>query len=230
MKQKAFVTGLFLFASLLLFGQECSFYYPRMEGTELVYQHYYKKGDPSGSSSHRVTHYKEFPGGAEATILFRTFDKKGKPVSESTLEVKCESGTFYFDMRGYINQQMVSAYEDMEVKVETDNLELPGNISPGDVLKDGSVTMDVSSSGLKIMSMKTSVTDRKVEAKESVTTKAGTFDCYRISSVVTTASPVKIVMETMEWFSPGTGMIKSESYSRSKLAGRSELTELNKGI
>jgi len=64
-----------------------------------------------------VTSYKVKPGGAEATILVHTYDEKGKSVSESELEVKCESGTFYFDMKSYINQQMMSAYEDMEVKV-----------------------------------------------------------------------------------------------------------------
>ena len=181
----------------------------------------------SGSSYQKVTKYKKTSDGAEATILFKTFDKKNKAVGESYLEVACEGGIFYFDMKGYINQQMVSAYEDMEVALETENLELPGKLTIGDVLKDGFLIMEISNSGIKIMTMKISITDRKVESKESVTTKAGTFDCYKISSIVTTKTPVKMEMSTAEWFSIGTGMIKSESYSGSgKFMSKTELSEL----
>ncbi len=164
---------------------------------------------------------------SEATILFKTYDKNDKPLSESMLGVKCEAGIFYVDMEGYINQQMVSAYEDMEVKVETDNLELPGKLSPGDVLKDVSLKMDISSSGFKIMTLQLTITDRLVESKENITTAAGSFECFKINQNIVTSRPVRTTMKTTEWLSPGTGMIKSESYNGSgKFMGRSELIEL----
>lgn len=227
MKFNALLTIFILIAPLASYGQDCIFFYPEMVGAELTYEQFNKKGEISGSTFHRVNKFKKTSDGAEATILFKTFDKKNKPVSESYLEVACKAGVFYFDMRGYINQQMVSAYEDMEVVIETDNLELPGKLNIGDALKDGFLTMDISNSGVKIMTMKISITDRKVETKESVTTKAGTFDCYKISSIVTTRTPVKMDISTAEWYSIGTGIIKSESFSGSgKFIGRSELTDL----
>ena len=38
--------------------------------------------------------------------------------------------------------------------------------------------------GGKEMKITSHIKERKVEAKESVTTPAGTFECYRISSVI----------------------------------------------
>ncbi len=222
-----FSTVLIIF-SLVLFGQECTFYYPETEGAELVYQHFDKKDNLSSSSSQKVTSYKVKPGGAEATILVKTYDEKGKPVSESELKVKCESGTFYFDMKGYINQQMMSAYEDMEVKVETENLEMPGKLNAGDILQDGNLVMDISSGGMKFMTMQISITDRKVESRETITTKAGTFECFKISENVTTKAPVNVTVKTIEWLCPGTGVVKSESYSGGdKYMGKTELIALD---
>ncbi len=229
MKFKTLLAILILFASIALYSQDCVFFYPEMEGAELTYQQFDKKGEISGSTFQKVTKYKKTSDGAEATILLKSYDKNSKPLSESYLEVACESGIFYFDMRGYINQQMVSAFEDMEVDVETENLELPGRLNIGDALKDGFLTLEISNSGVKIMTMKISITDRKVESKESVTTKAGTFECYKLSSIITTKTPVIMEMRTAEWYSIGTGMIKSESYSGSgKFIGKSELIELKK--
>ena len=229
MKFKTLLTILVLIAHLTLYSQECDFFYPEMEGAELIYQQFDKNGEISGSTSQKVSKFKKTFDGAEATILLITFDKKNKPVSESYLEVSCKSGIFYFDMRGYINQQMVSAYEDMEVVVHTENLEMPGRLNIGDDLKDGFLTMEISNSGVKFMTMQISITDRKVESLESVTTKAGSFECYKISSKVITKTPVKMEMNTKEWYSVGTGLIKSESYSGSgKFMGKSELTELKR--
>lgn len=229
MKTIRIIVTILAFFPVFAMGQECIFFYPEMEGAELTYQNYDKKGEITGSYFQKVTSYKKTTNGAEATIFFKTFDKKDKPVTEATLEVACEEGIFYFDMRGFINQQMISAYEDMEISVETENLEMPGKMNVGDVLKDGFLTMDISSSGMKIMTMKITISDRKVETKESVTTRAGTYDCFKISSVTTTKSPMKMVINSTEWFSVGTGLVKSESYSGSgKFMGKSELIDLKR--
>lgn len=140
-----------------------------------------------------------------------------------------ECSFYYLQMEGaeLINQQMISAYKDMDVKLETENLELPGKLNIEDELKDGSLTMEVRSSGIKIMTMKFIISDRKVEAKENITTDAGTFECYKLSSIVSITAPMKITMKSIEWLSPETGMIKSESYNGSdKYMGKTELIEL----
>jgi hypothetical protein len=66
------------------------------------------------------------------------------------------------------------------------------------------------------------VSDRKVEGKESVTTPAGTWECFKISGknkITMKMGPVGIPMniESTEWFAPGFGVVKTESKSGSTL-------------
>ncbi len=60
------------------------------------------------------------------------------------------------------------------------------------------------------------VTDRKVEAKEAVTTTAGTWDCYKISFkskmvIKMTVIGIPLNLSGTEWYAPGVGVIKTES-------------------
>jgi hypothetical protein len=228
MKFRQIIGTILITFSGIVIGQDCIFYYPETEGTELVYQHFDKKGKPSSKSSQKVTVYKQTPTGAEAEIAVKMYDDKGELISENELRVRCEAGIFYFDMSGYLNQEMMSAYESMEMKVHTENLEMPSKLKVGEELKDGSITIEISNSGMKLMTIKVIVSDRNVLGEENVTTAAGTFECYKLTQTVTTKMGMQMVVKSTDWLSPGTGMIKSESYSGSdKFTGRSELVEIN---
>jgi hypothetical protein len=229
MKFRQIIGTILISLSGIVIAQDCIFYYPETEGTELVYQHFDKKGNPSSKSSQKVTVYKQTANGAEAEIAVKMYDEKGELVSENELQVRCEAGVFYFDMSGYLNQEMMSAYESMEVKVNTDNLEMPSKLKVGETLKDGSITIEISSSGMKLMTIEVAVTNRNVLSEENVTTAAGTFRCYKITQTVTTKMGMQMVVKSTDWLSPGTGMVKSESYSDSdKPMGKSELIKINR--
>ena len=211
-----------------LSAQKCEFYYPKNKGAELVYKNFDKNGKLTGTSSQKVTDYTETATGSEATITVKTTDAKGKTSPESQLKVKCEGGIFYFDMKGYLNQDP-NAYQGMDVKMDAQNLEMPSSLKVGDKMKDGWVKMDVSSGGMKIMSMQIDITDRTVVGKESVTTPAGTFGCLKISQNATTKMGMTITSKTTQWMCSGTGMIKTETYSSDgKLAGSTVLEAINK--
>jgi hypothetical protein len=221
------VVGLLMTTSI--FSQDCSFYYPELVGARLVYKNYDKKDKPVSTVSQEITSYTKTVDGAEATVLVKSYDEKDKLLGENTLQVKCEAGTFYFDMRGYFSPETMSAYKDMEVSVNSENLEVPSHLKVGDKLKDGSITMDVSTNGFKIMTMSIQITDRTVEAQESVTTPAGTFSCYKFSQTVTSKVGIKVVTKTYDWLCPDVGTIKSESYTTDgKLNSRMELVEFKK--
>jgi hypothetical protein len=227
MKIKQVIGTILILLSGVVIGQDCIFYYPENEGAELVYQHYDNKDKPSGKSSQKVSVYNQTATGAEATILVKSYDEKEKLQADYELAVKCEAGVFYFDMSGYLNQEMIGAYENMELKVQTNNLEMPSKLKVGENLKDGSITMEISSGGMKIMTMEVVVSDRNVLAEENVTTPAGTFMCYKITQTVTTKMGMQMVVKSTDWLSPGVGMVKSESYSGSdKFYGKSELIEI----
>jgi hypothetical protein len=229
MKIKHVIGTILFLLSGIIAAQECVFYYPETEGAELVYQHYDKKDKPSSKTSQKVTVFKQTASGAEAEIDVKSYDEKGKLLSQNVLEVKCENGVFYFDMSGYLNQEMMSAYESMEIRVETDNLEMPSKIKVGEKLKDGLITIEISSNGMKLMTLDVIISDRNVLGKEDVTTPAGTFMCYKLSQTITTKMGMQMVVKSIEWLSPGTGMIKSESFSGSdKPTGRSELIKISR--
>jgi hypothetical protein len=225
-------TCLFLLGAIIsssVFAQDCIFYFPESVGTQLVYKNYDKKDKPVSTVSQEVTSYKKTASGAEASILVKSFDDKDKQVGENTLQVRCEAGIFYFDMKGFFSPETMSAYKDMEVKVSTENLEVPSRLKVGDKLKDGSVTMDVSTGGFKIASLSAFITERTVDAQESVTTPAGTFACYKFSETVTAKVMVKTTSKSYEWLCPNVGVVKSENYSSDgKLSSRMELIEIKK--
>ena len=215
--------------TMLSSGQDCSFYYPQLAGARLVYQHYDKKLKPAGKSSHEVIAYNKTATGAIAVIKVESFDEKDKLLGESTIEVKCETGGFYFDMKSFISPQTLNAYKDMDIVVTTDNLEMPHLLKAGEKLKDGSLIMDISTNGFRIMTISVLVTDRVVEGQESITTPAGTFSCYKINEKVTSKVGLTVVSNTSEWYCENVGLVKSETYSGDgALASGTELIELNR--
>jgi hypothetical protein len=77
--------------------------------------------------------------------------------------------------------------------------------------------------------MTTTVYNRKVEAIEEVTTKAGTFQCYKITYDVLTDAMMDIQTSGIEWIARDVGAVRTESYSKNgKLTGYTELVKMEK--
>lgn len=227
MKIKHYFAVLAAIVFSALQAQDCDFYYPQTIGAELVYQHYDKKENPTGKTKQEVLRYVNTAGGAEATIRVEILDDKEESVSVSELEVRCEAGVFYFDMESYLNEQMMEAYKEMEIKVDAGELAMPASLEAGQSLDDGTLTMEVYNAGVKFMTIEVEVTDRKVEGMEELTTPAGTFSCYKVSQTVTVRMGLKVTTSSIDWLSPGIGLIRSESYkSNDKLTGLTELVSI----
>ena len=79
------------------------------------------------------------------------------------------------------------------------------------------------------MNMNISISNRKVEAAENLTTPAGTFECYKISCDVAIKMMINVKTKSIEWYAKGVGMVKSESYNTDgKLMGSNVLTSFKK--
>ncbi len=223
------VTVLFvLFIALIanIFSQDCAFYYPKTKDAILEYKSYDKKNSLTGITKHQVKDIAQSGNAVSATIKVEAYDKKEKFLGTNEFTVKCEGGTYYIDMKNYMNSQALAAYEDMDIKIESDNLEIPSSLKVGDQLDDGSLMITVSSSGMKLMTMTTNITNRKVEAKEKITTEAGTFNCLKISYDLTTKMMMTMNMRATEWYAKDVGMVKSESYTDGSLSGTTILTAI----
>jgi hypothetical protein len=82
--------------------------------------------------------------------------------------------------------------------------------------------------------MKINITNRVVASQESVTTAAGTFNCYKITQDfkmenIVMGMTIPITMKSIEYYAAGTGMVKSQSFDKNgKLAGYTLLTKITK--
>ncbi|MEA2105651.1 MAG: hypothetical protein U9P82_02865 [Bacteroidota bacterium] len=228
MKKIFFIVVIFIFSCFISLAQECTFYYPKTDGAKLEYTSYDGKDKVTGSSIQTIKNVTEDAGAVSATIEVQSFDKKGKELGTRTFGVKCENGVYSVDMKSFMDPETMAAYEEMEVKVNSNNLDIPSNLKEGDVLEDGKLEITVYSEGMKIMGLTTEITQRKVEGKEQITTDAGTFDCFKITYTITTKTMFSVRVEAAEWIAENVGTVKSETYSRGKSIGYSLLTGIKK--
>lgn len=142
-------------------------------------------------------------------------NNKGKKEMESMkTEFRCSNGVFYMNFRDLIgDNQALKQMEGMEVKVEGGEMGFPTNLSIGQMLDDSDMTMQMIMNGTPLMKMTLNMKERKVEAKETVTTPAGTFECYKISYTVGMSSGFGGNSKGAMWVSKGM-TIKTESYDK----------------
>jgi hypothetical protein len=132
-------------------------------------------------------------------------------------------------MDAYLDKNSMAAYQNMDIKVDVEQMTLPSNLKAGQVLNDGRVTAEISNNGIKILTINTLITDRKVEGFEKVTTPAGTFDCVKITYTLETKMMFKITMSGAEWFAKDVGVVKTEAYNKKgKLESSSMITKIEK--
>jgi hypothetical protein len=136
--------------------------------------------------------------------------------------MKCTGGVMMMDIKTFIpsaqQEQMGTGEGGGEAFIE-----YPANMKEGRCLKDASFSMDFKSAGGIGGHISLEMTKRKVESKETVTTPAGTWDCYKITyhSKMVFKIGIGIPMNTdvTEWYAPGFGTVKTESGS-----GKTEIT------
>ena len=207
------------------FGQDtCSMYYPFEEGTSFQITGYDKKGKTNSVIDYSIIDVT----GNTATIKTKISDKKGKEVTTTNYKITCDDSGISIDFKSLMNPDMFGQYKDMELDFEGTNIELPNELSVGKTLKDANMIMTMNMGGMN-MTMTMNLVDRKVESKESITTPAGTFDCYVITYTTEMKMGLNSKFKNKEWIAEGVGMVKSENYNKNgKLMGYSELTKVKK--
>ncbi len=217
------------FIQLGVSQNNCSKYYPMIEGATFEYTNYDKKGKSDGTASYKVTNVSTSGENTSATMAMELNDKKGKEIYKTDYKFTCTGNMVNVDYKSLIPASMLEQYKDMEMDISGTDLELPNNLSIGQQLADANISMKLSMSGINMNTI-IDLVNRKVEKKESVTTAAGTFDCY----VIYTNNNIKSMMVKQAflsrvWFAEGVGMIKQESYNKNgKLMVSTVLTAYSK--
>lgn len=218
-----------VFAPARLKAQACDLYYPAKAGTVLEMKHYDAKGKETGTSRTVIVSSREIPGGIEVTAR-NEFPprKKGEQAYSNEYTIHCVNGQATIDMRNYMNGESMAGFENMKVEVSGDQLDLPSNPKPGDMLKGGVLSVKiVNESGMQIMQMTTKISNRKVEAIEPVSTPAGTFECIKISYDSEAKMLFTVRAHGVEYYSKNAGLVKSETFdSKGRLTGYTVLTKI----
>ncbi|MEQ8302015.1 MAG: hypothetical protein RIB47_01395 [Cyclobacteriaceae bacterium] len=207
---------------------QCNEFYQLSEGSEWELESYNAKDKLTGRNTQKVSEFSSSSNSFVAKVHSVIYDKKDKEVMQGELDFKCENGTMIVDMRNFINDEQMKMFESYDMQVQAENLEVPSGLSVGQTLKDGSVTITANDAPMP-MRMTVNITDRKVVGKESITTPAGTFECFKITSKSNINTKMGIGMNfeftTTEWLAPKVAIVRSESYKGGKLQGYTQLTK-----
>lgn len=214
MKRSLIVLCAALGLSYALPAQNCGSYYPMVEGATFEYTNYNKKGKKEGVAKYKVSEVKTSGVVTDATMSIEMVDEKGKEIYKTDYKFSCTGNAVSIDYESLVPSSTLQQFEDMEMDISGTDLELPNDLSVGQELPDANVTIKVSMSGIN-MNTTVDMINRKVEKQESVTTPAGTFDCYVIyNDNKMKAMMVNSTLGSRVWFSEGVGMIKQESYKK----------------
>ena len=220
---KIFAVVVLLMCASTSFGQNCLNYYLLQNNRRIDNTIYNKNGQVFGKQIYSVSGVSAAGDATTANIRLEMIDKNGNVIANTTNSIKCKGGIMMMNMKMLMpqQQQVLTAGG----KGESAYVEYPANMKVGDKLKNASFEMDLNRAGMK-QHVSMLITNRKVLGKEKVTTKAGAWDCYKISytgKILVDAMGMQIPVDLVgtEWFAPSFGMIKTKSNF-----GSSEITAI----
>lgn len=215
------------FLTTFLAAQDCSSFYRFVENATYEYGLFDQKDKPEGRMLYRVSNVAETADGFSADIHSKIIpEKKNQETMETDSKITCTDGTLQMDLSMNFSQ-MMSQFSSMEVTMEGEPLLLPAKLEAGQTLPDATSKIKTAMNGMNLMSVNISVTDRKVEGKESITTPAGTFECYKISQTTHVKTIMGKTYQSVEYYAEGVGLVQSETYGKNgKLEGKQVLLSL----
>ncbi|TWI79095.1 hypothetical protein IQ13_3494 [Lacibacter cauensis] len=204
---------LFLISALGIRAQCTSFYYLQANKTiEMSMTN--ARGKSTGKIIYQTGKISSIGGSTSSMLKQEVFDEKGKLIQSSENKIKCSGGVMMMDIKSFMNNSQ-DKEQKIEIKGEDVYIEYPSALKEGTTLPDGKASFN-SIRGTVITEMEMNITDRKVIAKENITTAAGTWDCYKITysiQIKTFVGGIAIPMKfnATEWFAPGFGVVKTAS-------------------
>ena len=223
---------LLLFVSLIVtttWSYSQKTFFPTKEGTVLVYKSFDKKDKLTNTMRYTIKHVTISGSNMDITYLCESTDPNDKPVFKDEITIHQKGDILYMDMSNFINKAAFKKEGEIpaDLQITGNNMEIPMNPKVGVQLPDANVEMAIKI-GFINMKMSALITNRKVEAIESVTVKAGTFESYKFTSDVKSAAMgFQVNSSSIAWYVKGIGMVKMESYDKKgKLQSHMELVEL----
>lgn len=204
---------------------DCNPYLLLDEGRKWTTANYNAKDKYQGKQSYEVLSVSEEDGTITANVMLTSYDKKDKMVMEKEVEFTCKDGVVEMDMSKYIPEETMESFKNMDVEMEFEAITIPENLEVGQYLEDGGVTMTIA--GPMQMKMEIKIQDRKVMSKEEIEVPAGTYDTYKINSIIKFDAMITRETKNIEWIANNVGVVRSEQYDKNgKLNSYTVLMEI----
>lgn len=222
MKGKIFYVVMISLFSVGVMAQDCTFFFPQTQGTQLVRRGYDANGKLQNVMTYKVDEVENIPSGMEVEADYVYTDAAGTVISKGDIEASCQNGEFFMDMKDILSYPAAVSMINQDVEISGDFMNYPDASSDGFGDGSGSYFDDTS---FKIYNKKNkkdrinvSVYDREYLTTENVTTPAGTFECTKIKYNVDIDSPKnKKSGYGYEWYAPNIGIVRSEQYDKNKV-------------
>lgn len=232
---KSLICSLFLLLSIsILSAQECNNFFYLSRDAKFEVTMYDGKGIENGKQEWKIDDLKNEGSDLSAEVKTKFVDRRGREGINAKGVYRCISGTLNADIKMSLPQEQMQAFKNMDMKGDNSYMEYPVNLMAGQTLRNASYRMETWNKGSRVAIITFNVLNRKVKGKETVSTAAGTWEAYKINynsqfkvEVSNTGRGIPMNFKIIEWFVPGYGIVKSETYNNNgKLVGSSQLTSL----
>ena len=166
------------------FSQNCSEYMHFKKGASYEMETYDSKGTRINRVESLVKELNISGGKSEATIHSINYDKSNVRESEGDYTATCLEDKVLIDISNLVKSDKIGGSDNnMDIKVESGFLEIPKVLTIGQSLPNNSIkiTMSEKKSGTPFGTSNITIQDKKVEARETITTPAGAYVCYKIT-------------------------------------------------
>ncbi len=225
--KKLLVITVIILSGMVLKAQET--FFPTKEGTVLIYKTFDKKEKITSKLIYTIKQVKVNGDDMDITYQYESIDPKDKLLFKEDITIHKKGDKLYLDMGNFINKGAFQKNGEIPTTVEIKgtDMEIPSNPKPGDELPNANIEMSMKM-GFVNMKMSAQLSNRKVEAMEDITVKAGIYKSYKFTSLVNaSAMGIKSESNITEWYAKGVGIVKTENYDKNgKLQSYTELIEL----
>jgi hypothetical protein len=220
-----------LWATFTTNAQNCADpFYISKEGSVLNYEHYDSKNKLSSSQETTLKSIDTTPNGYALIMSTTMKDAKGKMLFDNrNFNVQCENGVIKMDLSSMYMGDIKDMGKDIKMEISGEGISYPAELKEGLDLPNGETEVKMKSGSMTLVTMRFNELNRKVEKVETVTTPAGTFNCYKIVAETEMKILFKCNFKSATWIAKGVGVVKTESYNKKgELEGSMLLTKLVK--
>jgi hypothetical protein len=210
---------------------QCNTYFPMRENVKVHYDFYDRKEKLTLRMTQKLINVTGSGNAMKGTMVQELIEvKKNELIGSYESEWNCQGGTVHFNINNMAFTEPAMAGSGMTMDVSGDQMDLPSSLQVGQNLKDLSYQLKMGMNGMSIMNRTFTITDRKVEAEESITTPAGSFSCLKVSFTTTSKGGIGGgTTKSVMWYAKDVGLVKAETFSdNGKLLSRQVLNKIEK--